>query len=98
MRPLRLFDPPQPINAVMFEVPDGPPRRFTWRGRIYGIARWEGPERIAAEWWHRRDRGGKSRDYYRVEDEEGHRFWLFRHGLPEKDKPAPDWYLHGLFA
>jgi len=98
MRPLRLFDPPQPVGAVMSEVPDGPPMRFTWRGKTYGIARWEGPERIAAEWWHRRDRGGKPRDYYRVEDEAGHRFWLFRHGLHDSGKPAPDWYLHGLFA
>ena len=98
MRPLRLFDPPQPVGAVMSEVPDGPPMRFTWRGRSYGITRWEGPERIAPEWWRRRDRGGKPRDYYRVEDEAGHRFWLFRHGLHEAGKAAPDWYLHGLFA
>ena len=98
MRPLRLFDPPQPVNAVMSEVPDGPPMRFTWRGRTYGIARWEGPERIAAEWWHRRDRGGRPRDYYRVEDADGHRFWLFRHGLHELGGTAPAWYLHGLFA
>jgi protein ImuB len=98
MRPLRLFDPPQPVAAVMSEVPDGPPMRFTWRGRTYAIARWEGPERIAAEWWRRRDRGGKPRDYYRVEDAAGHRFWLFRHGLHDAGKGAPDWYLHGLFA
>ena len=98
LRPLRLFDPPQPVGAVMSEVPDGPPMRFTWRGRAYSIARWEGPERIAAEWWRRRDRGGKPRDYYRVEDESGHRFWLFRHGLHEENEAAPDWYLHGQFA
>ena len=97
-RPLRLFDPPQPVGAVMSEVPDGPPMRFTWRGRTYGITRWEGPERIAAEWWRRRDRGGKPRDYYRVEDEAGHRFWLFRHGLHEEGARQPDWYLHGQFA
>jgi protein ImuB len=98
MRPLRLFDPPQPVGAVMSEVPDGPPMRFTWRGKSYGIARWEGPERIAAEWWQRRDRGGRPRDYYRVEDKAGHRFWLFRHGLHDEDGPQPDWYLHGQFA
>ena len=98
MRPLRLFDPPQPVGAVMSEVPDGPPMRFTWRGTSYAVMRWEGPERIAAEWWRRRDRGGKPRDYYRVEDAAGHRFWLFRHGLHEEKGPQPDWYLHGLFA
>ena len=98
MRPLRLFDPPQPVGAVMSEVPDGPPMRFTWRGKTYGIARWEGPERIAAEWWRRRDRGGRPRDYYRVEDADGHRFWLFRHGLHESGGGEPAWYIHGLFA
>ena len=98
MRPLRLFDPPQPVGAVMSEVPDGPPMRFTWRGKSHGVTRWEGPERIAAEWWRRRDRGGRPRDYYRVEDESGHRFWLFRHGLHENGGAQPDWYLHGLFA
>ena len=98
MRPVRLLDPPQPVGAVMSEVPDGPPMRFTWGGRTYAIARWEGPERIAAEWWHRRDRGGKPRDYYRVEDKDGHRFWLFRHGLHRPDGDEPGWYIHGLFA
>lgn len=98
MRPLRLLDPPQPVRAVMSEVPDGPPMRFTWRGRGYSIARWEGPERIAAEWWRRRDRGGRPRDYYRVEDKDGHRFWLFRHGLHAPGGAEPAWYLHGLFA
>jgi protein ImuB len=98
MRPLRLFDPPQPVGAVMSEVPDGPPMRFTWRGRSYSIARWEGPERIAAEWWRRRDRGGRPRDYYRVEDAHGHRFWLFRHGLHEREGEEPGWYVHGQFA
>jgi protein ImuB len=98
LRPLRLFRPPQPVGAVMSEVPDGPPMRFTWRGRAYNVARWEGPERIAAEWWRRRDREGRPRDYYRVEDDAGHRFWLFRHGLHEEGSPQPDWYLHGQFA
>jgi protein ImuB len=98
MRPLQLFNPPQPVGAVMSEVPDGPPMRFTWRGRSYSITRWEGPERIAAEWWHRRDRGGRPRDYYRVEDADGHRFWLFRHGLHAPDGAEPGWYLHGQFA
>ena len=98
MRPLRLLDPPQPVGAVMSEVPDGPPMRFSWRGRDYSVARWEGPERITAEWWRRRDRGGRPRDYYRVEDADGHRFWLFRHGLHAPGGPEPGWYIHGLFA
>ncbi|WP_253717394.1 DNA polymerase Y family protein [Sphingomonas sp. AP4-R1] len=97
LRPLRLLDPPQPIE-VTYGLPEGPPRRFVWRAHAHEVARWEGPERIAAEWWRRRDRGGLTRDYYRVEDKAGHRFWLFRHGLAGGETERPDWYVHGLFA
>lgn len=97
LRPLVLLDPPQPVD-VLHGLPEGPPRRFHWKRRAHDIARWEGPERIAAEWWRRRDGAGLTRDYYRVEDDAGHRFWLFRHGLSGERNAAPDWYLHGLFA
>lgn len=100
MRPLALFDPPQRVE-VLAAVPDGPPRRFRWRGHSHEVIRQEGPERIAPEWWLRvggHDANpGLTRDYYRVEDAEGRRFWLFRHGLYD-EAPHPDWYLHGLFA
>lgn len=100
-RPLLLFDPPQRLQVIA-AVPDGPPRQFRWRGGGYRVVRQEGPERIAPEWWRRRDghseNPGLSRDYYRVEDDRGHRFWLFRHGLYERETGDPHWYLHGLFA
>ncbi len=100
LRPLHLFDPPQPIEVIA-EVPDGPPHRFRWRRKYHEVKRFEGPERIASEWWKRKDgavdRAGLTRDYYRVEDARGRRFWVFRHGLFE-EKPVPKWYLHGLFA
>ena len=97
LRPIHLFDPPHRIEVIA-EVPDGPPRRFKWRRAMHEVARHEGPERIAAEWWMRRDNAGLTRDYYRVEDVRGRRYWLFRHGLYGVEKPHPDWYLHGLFA
>ncbi len=97
LRPIRLFDPPQPIE-VLAEVPDGPPRRFRWRARVHDVTAHEGPERIAAEWWRRKDGAGLTRDYWRVEDGEGRRYWLFRHGLYERETAAPRWYIHGLFA
>jgi protein ImuB len=97
LRPLTLFDPPQRIE-VMAQVPDGPPRRFRWWRNTHDITRYEGPERIAAEWWKRRSMAGLTRDYYRVEDAQGQRFWVFRHGLYESEKENPNWYLHGLFA
>ncbi|MEI6486166.1 MAG: DUF6504 family protein [Sphingomonadales bacterium] len=96
-RPIRLFDPPQPIE-VLAEVPDGPPRRFRWRGQVRDVAAQEGPERIAAEWWRRKDGAGLTRDYWRVEDGDGRRYWLFRHGLYGRETDDPRWYLHGLFA
>lgn len=97
LRPLHLFEPPQRIE-VLAEVPDGPPRRFRWRAVQHEVTRYEGPERIAAEWWKRRSGRGLTRDYYRIEDVRGRRFWVFRHGLYGTEKPVPDWYLHGLFA
>jgi protein ImuB len=95
LRPLHLFDPPQPIETIA-EVPDGPPLRFRWRKALHEVARAEGPERIAPEWW-RRKPGAPTRDYYRLEDVNGRRFWVFRAGLYGRETEAPRWYLHGLF-
>jgi len=98
LRPLHLFDPPQPIDVVA-EVPDGPPRQFKWRRAQHEVARFEGPERIAPEWWRQSpDKPGFTRDYYRIEDVRGRRFWIFRHGLYGRERGHPAWYLHGLFA
>lgn len=101
LRPLTLLDPPQPVE-VLAAVPDGPPRRFRWRGTSHQVVRQEGPERISPEWWRRRGGHdgdpGRSRDYYRVEDDAGRRFWLFRHGLYGTEAVSPAWYVHGLFA
>ena len=97
LRPIYLFDPPQPIDGVMAEVPDGPPKRFRWRRTLHEVARAEGPERIAGEWWRRHDAAPPTRDYFRVEDQRGRRLWIFRHGLFE-ERETPRWYVHGVFA
>ncbi|WP_230974685.1 Y-family DNA polymerase [Brevundimonas vitis] len=94
LRPLQMFNPPQPIETVSL-APDGPPARFRWRRVTHSIVRAEGPERIGAEWW--RSPGHRARDYYRVEDNKGHRFWVFRAGF-YGEEPEPRWYIHGLFA
>ena len=93
-RPLRLFPRPEPVEALA-EVPDGAPLRFRWRRVLHDVVRAEGPERIAGEWW--RD-GLPPRDYYRIEDDGGRRFWLFREGLHGEGGMPPRWFLHGLFA
>jgi protein ImuB len=99
-RPLRLFTRPEPIEAVA-EVPDGPPLRFRWRRALHEVIAAEGPERIEGAWWS--EHGGQvsgnlARDYFRVEDKSGLRFWLFRAGLYRDLVPgaaAPAWFLHG---
>lgn len=94
-RPLRLLPAAEPVEVVA-EVPEGPPRIFRWRRMTYRVVRAEGPERIVPEWW--RQDGGRTRDYYRVEDRQGRRFWLYRDGLYTRDEAAPRWYLHGVFG
>ena len=110
MRPLLLLPRAEPAEEVMALVPDGPPRRFCWRGVTYDIVGAQGPERIAAEWWHHRPqnpsayshvgerRPALTRDYYLVEDAGGHRFWLYREGLFGRETAAARWFVHGLFA
>ncbi|MCH9020904.1 MAG: LUD domain-containing protein, partial [Proteobacteria bacterium] len=77
-------------------IGNAPPALFRWRGRAHRVARAEGPERLAAEWWRECD-ARDFRDYYRVEDEDGGRYWLYRHG-PFDARGAARWYLHGIFA
>lgn len=95
-RPLRLFMKPEPVEGVC-AVPDGPLLRFRWRRALHVVRFAEGPERIAMEWW--RHQGAQpTRDYFRVEDEEGKRFWLYREGIPGREVPSPRWFIHGAFA
>jgi protein ImuB len=97
-RPIRLFDPPEPVEAFWL-LPDDPPFRFMWRRRRHRVTRADGPERIADEWWRPEAAGEVDaiRDYYRVEDEDGRRFWLFRAGLHGGDR-KPRWFVHGVFS
>lgn len=94
-RPLRLFRKPEPI-AVVAEMPDGPPLRFRWRQVLHTATKAEGPETIAMEWW-RHPENLPARDYFRVEDEQGRRFWLFRENDSQTSLP-PRWFVHGVFA
>lgn len=96
-RPLKLLDRAEPIT-VIYATPEGLPRRFRWRGVLHDIAKAEGPERIAPEWWRQRSTT-RLRDYYRIEDEKGRRYWIYRYGLIGDGRGGPpDWYLHGFFA
>ena len=93
-RPSRIIDPPEPIHAVAV-VPDDPPAFFVWRRVRHQVRSADGPERVRGEWWLSDGEAASLRDYYRVEDTEGRRFWLFR------DAPMAEggaWWLHGRFA
>ncbi|MDH3664157.1 MAG: DNA polymerase Y family protein [Alphaproteobacteria bacterium] len=123
-RPSCLLLRPEPIKALA-EVPDGPPLRFTWRRVTRRVVKSEGPERIAPEWVgtvgavgavgaaDNVDLAAETRDYYRVEDEHGQRYWLFRQGLYDSPgnvdthadhqvnavgRSRPGWFIHGVFG
>lgn len=83
LRPIHLL--PRPELAEM--AGDG--TAFRWRRVLRPIRHAIGPERLSAEWW----RGGLDvtyRDYFRIEDEQGKRYWLFR--------STEGWFVHGFFA
>jgi protein ImuB len=92
-RPLHLFNPPIPVEAVAM-TPDKPPVLFKWKDQTHRVIRASGPERISGEWW---KNDTWTRDYYQVENRNGARFWLYREGLYH-DTKRPKWWLHGLFA
>jgi protein ImuB len=107
IRPTRLLQRPEPVDVTAL-VPDDPPSRFKWRQHLHRIVRAEGPERLADEWWRPRPNGELAkastvppvRDYYRVEDDDGGRFWLFRDGAYNADTngQGTKWFLHGFCA
>lgn len=104
LRPAFMLSRPEPIQ-VTAGVPDGPPASFIWRRVERRVARAQGPERIAPEWWRtlyldEDQKRPRTRDYYRIEDQQGAMYWVFRHGLYEGEERSerPSWFLHGLFA
>ncbi len=82
LRPLRIFARPEPITFST---------TLNWRRFNRSVTWHEGPERIAAEWW-RNEQPQSTRDYFRAEDHEGRRYWLYR------DEATVQWFLHGVFA
>ena len=83
-RPLRLFARPEQVDFTAT-------RHFIWRKADHTVLRHAGPERIAMEWW-RHEISQPQRDYFRVEDTAGRRYWLYR------NDQTSQWLLHGVFA
>ncbi|MGE0152420.1 MAG: DUF6504 family protein [Reyranellaceae bacterium] len=109
VRPVRLLATPEPIDVIA-PVPDDPPRQFNWRQRAHRVVRVDGPERLANEWWREEETAAAAieaippvRDYYRIEAEDGQRYWIYRDG-PFNNIAANGaartarWYLHGFCA
>lgn len=83
LRPVIMLPRPEAIDVRS----DG--TAFCWRRNDHKIALRFGPERLSSEWW----KDGMDvigRDYYRIEDESGKRYWLFR--------SRDGWFMHGIFA
>lgn len=91
-RPLHILPKPEKIE-VMVRMPDYPPLLFIYKGERHKVTKADGPERIEQEWW---TQTGEYRDYYCVEDEQGHRYWLFR--LGDYMNADVKWFLHGFFT
>lgn len=99
LRPIRMLERPELLHDVLALLPDHPPRRFSWRGDRHSVAAGDGPERIHGEWWVRTGEVWAVRDYFRVENETGSRFWIFRRGDGvDGDTGDLSWYMHGLFG
>ena len=94
-RPIRLLAHPHRV-AVVALLPDHPPAQFVWQKQTHRIVRASGPERVAPQWW-QAAAGTRTRDYFRLQDDRGAGFWVYREGLPERGED-PNWFLHGFFA
>jgi protein ImuB len=70
-----------------------------WLNRIPDVGMEKGQEREEAERQAvEAETARLTRDYFRVEDTDGHRYWLFREGFYGKKDVVPRWYLHGVSA
>jgi len=97
-RPARLLQRPEQVD-VMALLPDHPPAHFVWRGVRRRVQRADGPERVFGEWWKRDAELAAVRDYLRVEDTSGERFWIFRAGDGvDPETGSHRWFMHGIFG
>jgi protein ImuB len=97
-RPSRLLSRPEAIDTVAL-LPDHPPASFTWRGVRRRVKRADGPERVFGEWWKRDPELAAVRDYFRIEDDAGERYWVYRAGDGEDPLTGSQrWFLHGIFG
>lgn len=105
-RPSVLLGRPEHLSVLEAgDSPASPPRTLRWRGRVHRLTRNLGPERISPDWWRAAPGWADgARDYWQVEDEAGHRFWIFRQRADAPHRPdladagRDGWMLAGIFA
>ena len=95
--PQRLLDRPEAID-VIYATPEGMPRRFVWRRAVHDIARVEGPERIAPEWWRAAIVGAAARLLSRRGCDRPPLLDLPRRADRRWPRRPPNWFIHGLFG
>ncbi len=95
-RPVHLLEQPEIIEVTAM-LPDYPPKQFKWRHRLHKVKNATGPERLRDEWWRAANEIGEVRDYFKVENERGERYWIFRDNRITQNSTYR-WYMHGIFA
>tara|TARA_R110000751_G_scaffold76966_5_gene155285 strand:- start:3422 stop:5128 length:1707 start_codon:yes stop_codon:yes gene_type:complete len=93
-RPIRLMNPPEPVQ-VLHRTANGAPATLRWRRMDLEITTISGPERLCPEWWDYLDQAGfalheLTRDYFRVHDHTGRWLWLCRTLGRSQTEPASE--------
>lgn len=93
VRPVYWVDPPIRIEVATIH-PAGSPVQFRMGRDTHRIVKAEGPERLTPEWWRAQPLIWEARDYYRIEDDRGYRYWIFQelHAPPSLNSR---WFLRG---
>jgi protein ImuB len=91
-RPLLLLPHAEPTDVTAL-IPDGPPRRFRWRGVTYEVAGSQGPERIGAEWWRSPHSSAHSRVNPAANEDEGEKLGPRFRGNERQHALTRDYYL-----
>lgn len=92
-RPSVLYVSPQLIRETNV-THDGSLSGFTYQQQQINILSSYGPERVLGTWWHLPEvsQAAIARDYFKVQDESGTWWWVFRNIMTSK------WYVHGVWA
>lgn len=93
LRPVYWIDPPMHIEVATIH-PAGSPVQFRIGRDTHRIIKAEGPERLTPEWWRAEPLRWEIRDYYRIEDDRGCRFWIYQE-LRVPPSSTTRWFLQG---